>query len=206
MNQIELFRERVAIKPEACEAEPESGDALLIVDVQNDFLPEGALPVITGDTVITPLNYWIDRFARAGLPIFATRDWHPLDHCSFRAQGGAWPPHCIANTAGASFPKRLKLPPSVHVVNKGQSSQIDAYSGFSRTNLDQELRQNGVHRLFVGGLATDYCVLATVLDGLSLNYRVLLLADAVRAVDIQAGDGERAINTMCQAGAMLVER
>lgn len=205
MNQSGSSRERVAITREASEAKPVSGDALLIVDVQNDFLPGGALPVSSGDKVLAPLNDWIFRFARAGLPIFATRDWHPSDHCSFRAQGGAWPQHCIADTAGAAFPTRLKLPRCVQAVNKGQSRQADAYSGFSSTDLDRKLRQNAVRRLFVGGLATDYCVLATVLDGLQLNYRVLLLADAVQAVDVQAGDGERAIQAMCQAGAVLVE-
>lgn len=185
--------------------QPTSGDALLIIDVQNDFLPGGVLPVSGGDAIVAPLNEWIDRFASFGLPIFATRDWHPVDHCSFRAQGGAWPPHCIAGTPGAEFPLSLKLPSFTQVVSKGQMPQAEAYSGFSGTDLDRQLRLNYVNRLFVGGLATDYCVLATVIDGLRLNYRILLLADAVRAVDVRAGDGDRAIKVMCNTGAVLVE-
>lgn len=189
----------------AGEVRPEAGDALLVVDVQNDFLPGGALPVNAGNAVLAPLNDWIERFAKAALPIFATRDWHPLNHCSFRAQGGPWPPHCIAGTAGADFPSRLKLPPDVQVIGKGTLPQDDAYSGFSGTDLDLRLRRQAIHRLFVGGLATDYCVLATVLEGLRLKYRVVLLAEAIRALNARPGDEARAVSAMRDAGAVLVE-
>lgn len=194
----------VELRPLMPDAALQAGDALLIVDVQNDFLPAGALPVASGAEVLAPLNAWIERFRQARLPIFATRDWHPPSHCSFRPQGGPWPPHCVADTAGAAFPSQLALPPAAIVVSKGRQREAEAYSGFSGSELDRELRDLGVSRLFVGGLATDYCVLATVNDALRLNYRVVLLGDAVRPVDVQPGDGERAIAAMCAAGAQLL--
>ena len=183
----------------------QAGDALLIVDVQNDFLPGGALPVASGAEVLAPLNAWIDRFRQARLPIFATRDWHPPNHCSFRPQGGPWPAHCVADSAGAAVPTQLALPPATIVVSKGRQREAEAYSGFAGSELDRELREMGVCRLFVGGLATDYCVLATVNDALRLNYHVFLLGDAVRPVDVRPGDGERAIAAMCAAGAQLLK-
>lgn len=179
-------------------------DALLIVDVQNDFLPGGALAVPGGDAVIEPLNAWIARFSVAGLPIVATRDWHPPDHCSFHAQGGPWPPHCVAGTAGAEFAARLALPPDAWRIDKATRRDQEAYSGFAGTDLDERLRAHGVDRLFVGGLATDYCVKNTVLDARALGYRVVVLAEAIRAVEVQAGDGERAIAEMQAAGAEIL--
>ena len=177
------------------------GDALLIVDVQNDFLPEGALPVPDGDRVIGPLNRYIERFTEVGLPVFATRDWHPPDHCSFQAQGGPWPPHCIAGTTGAQFPSDLKLPSTATIVSKGTRPDEEAYSGFKGTSLENLLRKAGVDRLFVGGLATDYCVRNTVLDALERGFDVFLLVDAVRAVDVHPGDGQRAVREMLERGA-----
>lgn len=182
-----------------------SGDALLVVDVQADFLPGGSLPVPNGDAVIGVLNAWIARFVAAGLPVFATRDWHPADHCSFVVRGGPWPPHCVAGTAGAAFAAALALPPQVRVIAKATRREVDAYSGFSGTDLDSCLRAGGVRRLFVGGLATDYCVLNTVLDALRLGYGVVLLGAAVRAVDRRPDDGARALATMRAAGAVLLE-
>lgn len=194
----------VEFRPVLPDAELQAGDALLIVDVQNDFLPGGSLPVASGAAVLGPLNAWIARFQQARLPIFATRDWHPPGHCSFRPQGGPWPAHCVADSAGAAFPSQLALPPATIVVSKGRQREAEAYSGFAGSELDRELRDLGVARLFVGGLATDYCVLATVNDALRLGYRVVLLADAVRPVDARAGDGQRAIAAMCAAGAQLL--
>jgi nicotinamidase/pyrazinamidase len=184
---------------------PHVGDALLIVDVQNDFLPGGSLAVPDGDLVIAPLNRWLARFAAAGLPVFATRDWHPADHCSFRAQGGPWPPHCVAGTAGAQFAAALDLPPACVVVDKATRPEVEAYSGFAGTDLHQWLQALALRRLFVGGLATDYCVLNTVLDALKLGYRVELLLGAIRAVDVTAGDGDRAVAAMTTAGVTLRE-
>ncbi|MCX7897313.1 MAG: nicotinamidase [Rhodocyclaceae bacterium] len=184
--------------------EPAVGDALLIVDVQNDFLPGGALAVPEGDAVIAPLNQWIARFEAHALPIIATRDWHPPDHCSFAFRGGPWPPHCIAGTAGAAFAPTLALPKSAWIVSKATTPDQEAYSAFAGTELDAWLKAAKVSRLFVGGLATDYCVKNTVLDALSLGYEVVLLLAAMRAVDRTCGDGERALQAMRQAGAAAV--
>ena len=183
---------------------PAPGDALIVVDLQNDFLPGGALAVGRGDEVIEPLNRRLQAFAAAGLPIFATRDWHPANHCSFKAQGGPWPPHCVAGTPGAAFASSLKLPPAAQVVSKASARDQDAYSGFGGTDLRERLNTAGVRRLFVGGLATDYCVLNTVLDACKAGFEVLVLESAVRAVDVHAGDGARALEQMKQAGAKLI--
>lgn len=195
----------VELRPPLPDVVLQAGNALLIVDVQNDFLPGGALPVASGAAVLEPLNAWIARFRQAMLPIFATRDWHPPSHCSFRPQGGPWPAHCIADSAGAEFPSQLALPPATIVVSKGRQREAEAYSVFAGSELDRELREMGVSRLFIGGLATDYCVLATVNDALRLDYQVVLLGDAVRPVDLRPGDGERAIAAMCAAGARLLK-
>lgn len=180
---------------------PGRGDALLLVDVQNDFLPGGALAVPGGDAVIAPLNHAIEVFARAHLPVFATRDWHPPDHCSFRARGGPWPPHCVRDTVGAELAPALRLPQAAVVVPKATTPDDEAYSGFAGTHLESMLREAGVVRLFVGGLATDYCVLQTVLDARRLGFDAVVLGDAVRAVDAAPGDGERALQRMRGAGA-----
>lgn len=181
------------------------GDGLLIIDVQADFLPGGSLAVPNGDAVLAPLNRWIARFAAAGRPIFATLDWHPADHCSFREQQGPWPPHCIADTPGARIAGPLELPGDAVRITKATQRDADAYSGFSGTDLDRRLRQAEIRRLFVGGLATDYCVLQSVLDALRLGYEVVLLRDAVRAVDVHPGDGDRAVAAMLGAGACVSE-
>jgi nicotinamidase/pyrazinamidase len=179
-------------------------DALIVMDVQNDFLPGGALPVPRGREIIVPLKTAIARFRSRKLPVFATRDWHPPDHCSFRTHGGPWPPHCIAGTPGAEFPGELALPPDARIVSKATRAEREAYSGFSGTGLAEDLRQAGLETLFIGGLAMDYCVLNTVLDALALGFRVYVLKDAVRAVDVRAGDGERALERMRTAGAWLI--
>lgn len=181
---------------------PRLGDALIVVDVQNDFLPAGALGVPAGDEVIPVLNEYMRHFMKRELPVFATRDWHPVEHCSFRAAGGPWPPHCIADTAGAQFPPSLALPASVHIISKATTREPDSYSGFAGTDLARCLHQVGVRRVFVGGLATDYCVLNTVKDALALGFATVLLSDAVRAVNVQAGDGDAAIAEMRQRGAL----
>jgi len=177
-------------------------DALLIVDVQNDFLPGGALAVPEGDKVIPVLNNYIGAFKPKRLPVYATRDWHPPNHCSFREQGGPWPAHCVAGSQGAAFASALRLPPDAIVISKATTVDKEAYSGFEGTDLEQQLKRRGIQRLFVGGLATDYCVLKTVQDALRLRFKVYLLEDAVRAVDVQSGDGERALQSMTQLRAI----
>lgn len=176
-------------------------DALVIVDVQNDFLPGGNLAVESGDEVVGVLNAYIERFRDAHLPVYATRDWHPDTHCSFRDFGGIWPPHCIAGSTGAMFPSSLALPSDATIVSKAVSREKDAYSGFEGTGLAEQLRARRIKRLFVGGLATDYCILNTVLDALGEGFDVALLRDAVRAVNLQPGDGEAAVERMQRQGA-----
>jgi nicotinamidase/pyrazinamidase len=179
------------------------GDALIAVDVQNDFLPGGSLAVPDGNTILDPLRHCIVLFEQRRLPIFATRDWHPANHCSFKAQGGPWPPHCVASTPGADIAQRLCLPASAFVISKATTPERDSYSGFDGTDLKRRLQDANVQRLFVGGLATDYCVLATVKDGLKNGLRIVLLQDAVRAVDASPGDGKRALQEMRRLGAEL---
>jgi nicotinamidase/pyrazinamidase len=180
--------------------------ALLIVDVQNDFCPGGALPVPEGDRVVPVLNAYAERFARAGQPVFASRDWHPEVTKHFKAQGGPWPPHCVAESRGAAFHPQLKLPREASVLTKGTDPEDDGYSAFEAAdpqgrNLAGALQQQHVESLYVGGLATEYCVRASVLDGLKNGLDVVVLLDAVRGIDVQAGDVARALDEMLRAGA-----
>ncbi len=181
------------------------GDALIVVDVQGDFLPGGALGVPGGDEVVAVLNRYIGLFARRELPLVFTRDWHPANHCSFQPQGGPWPPHCIANNDGAGFAAGLEVPAEAKLVSKATDPQADAYSGFQGTDLAAWLRDRACRRLFVGGLATDYCVLETVRDALGEGFEVLVLGDAIRAVNVQADDGSRAEAEMRSLGARLID-
>jgi nicotinamidase/pyrazinamidase len=180
------------------------GDALIVVDVQNDFLPGGSLAVADAEQIIPVLNGYIEAFNQRGLPVVATRDWHPREHCSFESEGGPWPPHCIAGTIGAAFASTLNLPRDTFIVSKAQDKAIDVYSGFDGTELDALLQGRGVLRVWVGGLTTDYCVLNTVKDALTLGYSVCLLTDAVRAVEALPGDGARAVLEMTELGARAV--
>jgi nicotinamidase/pyrazinamidase len=175
--------------------------ALIIVDVQNDFLPGGQLAVPDGDKVVPSLNRYIAQFQQHQRPIFATRDWHPADHCSFKSQGGEWPVHCVADTRGAEFSALLELPSSATIISKGTLARKEAYSGFEGTNLQTLLGQAAVDTVYVGGLATDYCVLNTVKDALRLGFKVVLLTEAMRAVNVHPGDGARAELEMLQSGA-----
>ena len=180
------------------------GDALIVVDLQNDFLPGGTLAVSGGDEVVPVLNRYIEAFAKRNLPVVATRDWHPPDHCSFEAWGGPWPPHCVADSEGAGFAPGLKLPDETLIISKATERHAEAYSGFQGTDLADRLRALGVRRLFVGGLATDYCVEATALDALKERFAVVLLRDAVRAVDVEPGDGKKAVTNMVEQGAQPI--
>jgi len=183
--------------------------ALIIVDVQNDFCPGGSLPVPDGDKVVEPLNKVVQLFESEGLPIFATCDWHPERTRHFAAYGGKWPPHCIKNTTGAKFHKDLDID-SAEILLKGtgEDENEKSYSGFGGTNfagrsLDYLLNVEDARKLFIGGLATDYCVKATVLDALKLGFEVYLLKDACRAVNIKPDDGKKAIAEMKKAGAVI---
>lgn len=183
--------------------EPRQGDALLVIDVQNDFLPGGALAVPKGDLMLAPLNVAIELFSGRGLPILFTRDWHSPDHSSFQRQGGPWPEHCVAGSWGAEFSARLVQPPGMLVVSKGSLQSDESYSNFESTELEAELRRRAIKRLFVGGLATEYCVRSTVKDALQRGFDVVLLGDCVRAINLQPRDGKRAIEEMQRQGAIL---
>jgi nicotinamidase/pyrazinamidase len=184
-------------------------DALIIVDAQNDFCPGGALAVAGGDEVIAPLNRYIELFAERRRPIFATRDWHPAKTSHFRDYGGPWPVHCVQNSRGANFHSELRIEDQVVVLSKGMGPDEDSYSGFHAVDADgtplaEILREKGVARIFVAGLATDYCVKHTVLDALKLGFRVVVLRDAVRAVNLRPNDGAAALREMVQAGAVEI--
>ncbi|MFZ0710726.1 MAG: isochorismatase family protein [Terrimicrobiaceae bacterium] len=180
------------------------GDALVIVDVQNDFLPGGALAVPQSDEILPVLNSYIAAFERRGLPIYVTRDWHPPNHCSFKECGGPWPAHCVAGTHGAEFSTELKLNSPFTIVSKATTPAVEAYSDFSTTNFEPNLRAANVSRLFVGGLATDYCVFSTVKDALALGFTTCLLLDAIRGVNVQPDDGEKAAHEMIRLGAVPI--
>lgn len=179
-------------------------DSLLIVDVQRDFLPGGALGVPAGDRVLPVLNRYVDLAARRGVKVYASRDWHCENHHSFRRYGGPWPVHCVAGSEGAQIAEALRLPSDTIIIDKGRSADKPGYSAFEDTGLEQRLCDAGVRRLLVGGLATDYCVLHTVRDALKSGFQVLLLTDAIQAVNVNAGDGERAVAEMTRLGAQPV--
>jgi nicotinamidase/pyrazinamidase len=180
-----------------------SGDALVVVDLQNDFVT-GSLAVPQGTEVVAPLNRAIEAFVACGLPVFATRDWHPPDHCSFRPQGGPWPVHCVAGTSGADFVPGLQLPADVVHIHKATEKDTEAYSALAGTPLAAELRGRGVHRMFIGGLATDYCVVNSVRDAVGLGFEALVLADACRPVNVKPDDGAKAEAEMRRLGAQFI--
>jgi nicotinamidase/pyrazinamidase len=162
------------------------------------------LAIVDGDQILEPLNRALREFQTRGLPIFATRNWHPPDHCSFEDRGGPWPPHCIAESEGAELAEALEITPAVRIISKGSSPDRDAYSGFEGTDLNQRLRELDVSRLYVGGLATDYCILNTVRDAVGLGYQVFLLMDAMRAVNLRPGDEQKAFAEMEELGAVPI--
>jgi nicotinamidase/pyrazinamidase len=186
-------------------------DALLIVDFQNDFTPGGALAVAGGDAIAAPLNRLLDRFEF----VVATRDWHPPDHGSFHGvevdphdwrgtdPPAIWPVHCVQGTHGAELHPGLAREKVDVVIDKGRDRWSQGYSAFQDTNLDELLRERGADRLYVGGLATDYCVKHSVLDARGRGYDVIVIEDAVRGVEVEPGDSARAIEQMRDAGAAL---
>jgi len=178
--------------------------ALIVVDVQNDFCPGGSLAVAHGDEVVPPLNKLVGEFLDRGEPVYKTRDWHPARTKHFAAYGGVWPVHCVQNTPGAEFHANLLDDPRINIISKGIDDRADGYSGFDGTNLGELLREEGVAEIWVGGLATDYCVKETVLDGVRQGFKVKALADSMRAVNINSDDGAKAIDQMRAAGAEIV--
>ena len=182
-------------------------DALIVVDMQNDFMPEGALPVPDGDKIVPVLNEYIKLFESKGNPVFFTRDWHPENHISFKGYGGIWPPHCVQDTEGAEFHPGLYIPSdNKFIISKGYSRDFDAYSGFQGTILNELLKERGIKRIFVSGVATDYCVKNTVIGGLNLGYEVFVLEDGIKGVNLNPGDSEKAINYMLSKGAVLINK
>jgi len=182
--------------------------ALLIVDVQNDFCPGGALPVAEGDVIIPKLNAYIQLFQASGAPIIASRDWHPAETTHFNTHGGPWPPHCIQGTPGAAFHPELNLPKDTPVVSKGMGADEDAYSAFQARDeqgvlLGEWLRAQGIDQLYVAGLALDYCVKASALDALKEGLETTVLLDATRAVNVHVHDAELAIEGLVRQGARL---
>lgn len=181
---------------------PGQGDALLVVDMQNDFLPGGALAVAGADELIPVINALADRFARAGSLVVATADHHPAGHMSFRGQGGPWPVHCVAGTPGARLADGLTLPSGTAVVSKGTRPDQEGYSAFEGTALDKLLQENGIERVYLAGVATDYCVLRTALDARARGLQTVLVGDAIRAVD-PAGSGAVALQDMQARGVVV---
>ena len=184
--------------------------ALLVVDVQNDFCPGGALAVRNGDSVVEPLNQAIKLFDETGWPMFFSRDWHPHTTKHFKDFGGIWPTHCVATTWGAEFHPRLIIPPSAIIITKGQSDKDDGYSPFEgslfRPNdwpLSLNILLKGAEELYIGGLAPDYCVKAACLDARELGYNVHLMTDACRAVNLSPNDEIDALKIMQLAGVMM---
>ncbi len=178
--------------------------ALVLVDVQNDFCPGGALAVQSGDEIVPVINQLMSLFPL----VIATEDWHPANHISFKERGGPWPPHCVQQTAGAELHPGIDQTRIDILLRKATTPDTDAYSGFEAVDergrsLDEALKQSGVKKIYITGLATDYCVRATVMDGLKKGYEVVVVADAMRAVEVAPGDGQRAIEEMSESGARL---
>jgi nicotinamidase-related amidase len=189
---------------------PEVGDLLIVVDVQNDFLPGGALGVKEGDKVIGPVNRAVKLFLKKNLPVFYSRDWHPIDHCSFQPNGGPWPPHCVQDTKGAAFAAKLIMPANPSIFSKGISAKAEEYSAYHAADgkgrqVHQVMSQLGVKIAFIGGLATDYCVLNTALDLLKDGFKVVVLTDTCRAVNVAPDDGEKALVKMIAEGAKIMK-
>ncbi|HEY6120069.1 MAG TPA: nicotinamidase [Pyrinomonadaceae bacterium] len=178
--------------------------ALIVVDVQNDFCPGGSLAVPSGDEVVAPLNRLIEEFLENGEPVFKTRDWHPPVTNHFAAYGGTWPVHCVQNTKGAEFHPDLIDSKHIRIISK-DLADVDSYSGFDRTDLALQLHRLGIEEVWIGGLATDYCVKNTVLDALREGFAVKALKDAMRPVELEPGDGEKALEEMRAAGAEIVD-
>lgn len=184
----------------------EKNEALVIIDVQNDFCAGGALEVKDADRVVPLLNRYIELFSAKGLPVFASRDWHPQKTIHFKEYGGKWPRHCIQGTKGAEFHPELKLPSDTVVISAGSGPEEEGYSMFegrddAGNSAYDSLKQKGIEHVYIGGIATDYCVRASTIDALKSGFKVTLLTDAIKGVDLEPGDSEKAIDEMIGAGA-----
>lgn len=179
-----------------------TGDALVLVDLQNDFCPGGALAIEGGDDVVEAVNPWIAAALAAGIPVFASRDWHPEGHLSFEAQGGPWPPHCLQDSKGAAFHPRLRLPDDVIKVTKGVRFDQDQNSAFDQTGLAEELRRRDISRIWMAGLAQDVCVAATALEGRQEAFQVMLIKEGTRPVTAEGG--RESLERMQAAGVHVV--
>ena len=175
--------------------------ALIVVDVQNDFCPGGALAVGGGDDVVEPIN----RLASEAPFVVATRDWHPPDHVSFAAEGGPWPVHCVRDTPGASLHPGIDVGRIDVIVDKGQARKAEGYSAFEGTELERLLRERGVDTVDVAGLALDYCVKATALDARRAGFDLVVHRNATRAVEVHDGDGARAVEELRAAAVNVVD-
>ncbi len=183
-----------------------SKKALLVVDVQNDFCPGGALGVKEADKIIANINKYIEIFIEHKSPIIFTRDWHPKKTTHFKKFGGVWPKHCVENTKGARFHPRLKLPKEFIIVSKGMDPKKDAYSAFQAKDengkpLISVLKKSGVNEIYIAGLATDYCVKFTTMDAISKGFKVKILLDAIKGVNLKVDDSKNAIKEMLKKGA-----
>ncbi len=181
----------------------QKNDLLLVVDVQKDFCPGGALPVEEGDEVVPVINSWIQAGQNAGVPIYLSRDWHPGQHPSFEKNGGQWPPHCVQDSDGARFHAQLEVPMEAEIVTKGTRFDQDQNSVFDQTGLAVWLRKQGIKRIVTGGLALDVCVLASVLDGLEAEFEMLVIKDATRPITPEGG--HKALEKMRNAGAVILD-
>ena len=179
-------------------------DALIVVDPQIDFMPGGVLAVPGGDRIIPVVNRLVETFERVGGTVVFSRDWHPEDHCSFKPFGGQWPVHCVQNTRGAQFHPDLRIPEDVLIISKATDREKDAYSAFQETELEGVLRERGIERVFVCGLATDYCVKATALDALKRFSTVYVVTDGIAGVDLRPGDSDAALKALKERGAILI--
>lgn len=180
-------------------------NALLIIDMQNDFCSGGTLSVPESDKVVPVINRYIKIFKKLQFPIFASRDWHPKKTRHFKQYGGAWPKHCVQNTTGAGFHSKLKLPKETIILSKGMDPEKDSYSAFQSvdpngTDFINLLKVFGIKQLYIGGLATDYCVKYTVLDALKSGFKVRLLVDGIKGVNLKPGDSRKAIAKMSRTG------
>lgn len=179
---------------------------MIIVDVQNDFLFGGSLPVPKGEEILPFINYYLELFKKSEGKVFATRDWHPINHISFKTRGGMWPPHCVCGTKGAEFHPKLNLPNNAIIISKATDSNKESYSGFDETELYHELKISKIINVFLGGLATDYCVKNTVLDALKLGFKTFFLEDASQGIELRPGDVARSIEIMQNNGVRAVKK
>lgn len=177
------------------------GEALIVVDMQKDFMPGGALPVPRGDKIIPKVNECIKKFKKRGALIVATRDWHPENHISFKERGGPWPKHCVQGSEGAQFV--VELPEDTVIISKATEQDKEAYSGFEGTDLVEILRKRSVRKVYICGVATEYCVRATALDAVGHGFETYIITDAVRGITPKGE--EEAMEELKEAGVKFVE-